>query len=92
MVDYLHVSWQNALQHGTGPPLQGLRKHSVVGVGTSADRDVPSLLPAQPLNVNKDAHQLRNSQRRMSVVKLNCYFVWECIKVGADSLLASEFG
>lgn len=43
VVDDLHVSGKDGLQHGARPALQGLGQHCVVGVGTGTHSYVPSL-------------------------------------------------
>ncbi len=46
LVDDLQMSGQYFLEHGHGPPLQGLRQQGVVGVGKGLGAHVPGLFPA----------------------------------------------
>ncbi|KNC22834.1 hypothetical protein FF38_08040 [Lucilia cuprina] len=62
VIDNLQVTRQNGLEHGNGPAFQSFGKDGVVGVGTGADGDIPSLLPGQVLFIDQDAHKFRNGQ------------------------------
>lgn len=42
-IDYFQMPWQQLLKHRYWPALQGLRQHSVVGVGTGLLGDLPGL-------------------------------------------------
>lgn len=44
LIDDLEVAGQQRLNEMHGPALQGLRQHSVVGVGAGPDRHVPGLM------------------------------------------------
>ena len=72
-VDDLEMSWEEGLQHGHGPALECLGEQSVVGVGEGAHADIPGLVPLETLDVHEETHQLRNADRGMCVVQLNCH-------------------
>ena len=76
LIDDLQVSGQDELQHGHRPALQCLREEGVVCVGKGQSADVPGLLPAQLLLVQENTHQLRDSQRWVSVVQLDSNLGW----------------
>src|SRR5262245_38145454 len=50
------------------PLLQSLGQQGVVGVSESADSEIPGLVPPELSLVEQDAHQLRNCNRRVSIV------------------------
>ena len=62
---------QPLLNELLGPALQRLRQDGVVGVGDGVGDDVPRLVPAVPLLVQQDAHQLRDGQGGVGVVDLD---------------------
>ena len=62
---------QPPLNELLGPALQRLGHDGVVGVGDGVGSDVPRLVPAVPLLVQQDAHQLRDGQGGVGVVDLD---------------------
>ena len=52
LVDDLQMSRQNSAKHVGGPALHGLGEDSVIGVRTTPSRDVPSLQPIRPIELN----------------------------------------
>ena len=78
LIDDLEMTRQDILEHGDGPALECLRQHSVVGVSEHFGADAPSLSPSQTFQVQEDAHQLRDSHRRMGVVQLDSHLKNAC--------------
>ena len=70
-VDDLHVARQQPLHQRHRPALQRLGQQRVVGVGEGRLRDRPGLVPFEAVQVDEDAHQLRDGDRRMGVVELD---------------------
>ena len=92
VVDDLHVSGQDAVEHRGRPALERLGKHRVVGVGAGPDGDVPRGLPGQAFHVHEDPHELGDGQGRVRVVQLDGDLVGEGGEVGADGVPAPELG
>ncbi len=59
------------LEEADGPLLERLREHRVVGVPKGLGNDGPSFVPLETLEVNEDALQLDNRQRRVGIVELD---------------------
>ena len=70
-VDDLQVAGQQPLEHRDWPRLQGLGQQGVAGVGEGTAGDRPGLLPADPVLVDEQPHQLGYGQHRMGVVELD---------------------
>ncbi len=52
-VDDLEMTRKDGLQHADWPPLKGFRQNGVVGVGTSAGSDIPSLILSRTVRRNR---------------------------------------
>ena len=77
-VDLLHDlvdSGKKPRKQVDGPFLQSLRHDGMVGIGAGSGGDVPCLLPAKMIIVQKDAHQLRHRHRGMGIVELECHLL-----------------
>ena len=70
-IDDLHVARQQALHQRHRPALQRLGQQRVVGVGEGGLRDRPGLVPFEAVEVDQNAHQLGDRDRRMGVVELD---------------------
>ena len=70
-VDDLHVARQQPLHQRHRPALQRLGQERMVGVGEDLLGDLPRLLPVDAVEVDENAHQLGDGDRRMRVVELN---------------------
>eukprot|EP00047_Mylnosiga_fluctuans_P003292 m.228426 g.228426 ORF g.228426 m.228426 type:complete len:867 (+) comp11740_c0_seq1:45-2645(+) len=83
LVDDHQVARQHALQQRHRPALEGLGQDGVVGVREGLAADVPGLGPRQALQVDQDAHELRNGQRGVRVVELDRALARELLEGGA---------
>ena len=70
-IDDLHVARQQPLHQRHRPALQRLGQQRVVGVGEDLLGDLPRLFPVERVEVDENAHQLGDGDRRMGVVELN---------------------
>ena len=70
-VDDLHMPRQHPLHQRHRPGLERFRQQGVVGVGEHGLRDRPRLVPFDLVEVDEDAHQFGDPDRRMSVVELD---------------------
>lgn len=64
----------------------------MVGVGTRAYRDVPSLFPGQALLVHEYAHKLGYGERRMRVIELNGDLLRQARQVVTNCFATTELG
>ena len=71
-VDDLHVAGQHALHQRHRPGFERFRQQGVIGVGERRLGDRPGLVPFDLVEVDEDAHQFRDADRRMGVVELDC--------------------
>src|ERR1700726_1169021 len=84
---------ENAFEQRHWPLLQCLGQQRVIGVRERADGDLPGFVPWDVVKVDKNAHQLGDSDARMRVVELNgCPFrervdATECTGVPMDKVL-----
>lgn len=67
-VDDLQVAGQEVLEERNRPLFEGLGKNGVVGVRENLGGDLPGDIVGDLLLVDKDAHELHNSDRRVGVV------------------------
>ncbi len=74
-IDDLHVARQQPLHQRHRPALQRLGQQRVVGVGEDRLRDLPGLVPIEPVEIDQDAHQLGDGDRGMRVVELDRHVV-----------------
>jgi len=81
IINNLHVARQQVRHEPHRPLLKRLGHERVVRVGESLLRDIPRLVPGQPVLVNKQPHELRDSNSRMSVVKLYRHLVRKRLEV-----------
>ncbi len=88
--DDLRMPRQHMFQQRQAPLLQGFRQQRVVGVGQSLARQLPGVIPLQPVIVDQDPHQLGDRQRRMSVVHLYGDLVAELIEVVVLAQVAAD--
>ncbi len=86
-VDDLEMPRQHALEEVQRPSLQRLRHQRVVGVGDGALGQAPGVLPAHPVLVHQQPHQLGNADRRVRVVDLDRH---EIRQIRDRSLLALQ--
>ena len=70
-VDDLQVAGQQPPEHRHRPGLQGLGQQGVAGVGEGPAGDGPGLLPADPVLIDQQPHQLGYRQHRVGVVELD---------------------
>jgi hypothetical protein len=71
LLDDLDVARQQAPQQFQRPALERLRQNGVVRVREDGLRQLPGVLPAEPLAVDQDPHQLGDRERGMRVVELD---------------------
>ena len=69
-INKLKVSGEHILEHFNRPALQGLGQNGVVGIGTSFLCHFPRSLEVDALDIDQEAHQLRNGQGRVGIVQL----------------------
>src|SRR5262249_19228273 len=81
LVDDLEVTRQNLPEELYGPCLECFGQQRVVRVRDRAARDVPGVVPAQTMDVDEQAHQLGDRDRRMRVVELNGDLVRQLVEV-----------
>ena len=67
-VNQVHMSWQQLLHERDRPFLEGLREHSVIGVGEGVVDDGPCLTVLELLFIEEDSKQLYCRDRRMSII------------------------
>mmetsp|Transcript_42557 Transcript_42557/g.106218 ORF Transcript_42557/g.106218 Transcript_42557/m.106218 type:complete len:307 (+) Transcript_42557:3078-3998(+) len=70
-----------------GPFLEGLGQHRVVGVVEALSREVPCLVPVEPLDVDEEAHHLRDGDGRVGVVELETHLGRQLVPTAALLLL-----
>ena len=70
-VDDLHVAGQHPLHQRHRPGLERFRQQGVVGIGEHRLRDRPRLVPFDLVEVDEDAHQFGDPDRRMGVIELD---------------------
>ena len=63
-IDDLHVARQQPLHQRNRPAFERLGQKRVVGVGEGRLRDLPGLVPFEAVEVDEDAHQLGDGDRR----------------------------
>ena len=73
-------SWDDCLKKVAAPLLQCFSHNRVVGICKHPCNGIPSLIPAVAAVVKKYSHQLRDSQRGVSVVYLDSYLVGKIIQ------------
>ena len=57
------------------PFFQRLCHNRMVGIGTGLCGHFPCLLPGQAFHINEQPHQLRNGNRRMRIIHLDCHLL-----------------
>src|SRR5215471_8383035 len=70
-IDDLQVPRENAAEQVDWPGFERFRQKGMVGIGKSADRDTPRLVPWQAVKVDEDTHEFRNCDARMRIIELN---------------------
>ena len=83
-VDLLHDLVNPGKQPGEqvdGPFLQCFCHDGMVGVGAGSGGNVPCLVPAQIIIIQKDAHQLGDGHRGMGIVELESYLLRETVNI-----------
>src|SRR4051794_2828332 len=81
LVDDLQMSRQNLLEQMDWPALQRLWHQSVVRVTARCLCYGPRFIPAQVVLVYENPHHLRDGQRGMRVVQLNCRVVCQTANI-----------
>ncbi len=90
LVDDLEVAWQQSAERLHRPGLEGLREEGVTGVGEAAPRDLPGRLPAEPVDVDQQPHQLGDRDDRVGVVELDGHLVGQCRPVTVAQAEAAQ--
>ena len=85
LVDDLEVPRQQAPKSSTVHFSERLGQQRVVGVGERCARDLPRLVPVEPVDVDQQAHQLRHRHRRVGVVELHRVLVGELARAERPS-------
>mmetsp|Transcript_57884 Transcript_57884/g.108455 ORF Transcript_57884/g.108455 Transcript_57884/m.108455 type:complete len:495 (+) Transcript_57884:347-1831(+) len=67
----LHMAREHARHHLHRPLLQRLRHDGVVGVVQALGGQLPCLIPGDAHDIDKQAHHLRNCDRRVRVIHLH---------------------
>ena len=70
-IDDLHVARQQPLHQRHRPGFERFGQEGVVGVGKGRLGDRPGVVPLDPVEIDQNAHQLGDRDRRMRVVELN---------------------
>src|SRR6185369_2712447 len=83
-VDDHKVSGENMLEKPDRPFFERLRKYRVVRIGKGFPGHLPGFVPGESFMVDKDSHQLRDAEGRVSVVKLDRDFLVEIPQVAMD--------
>jgi hypothetical protein len=81
---------QHLLEPGDRPLLQRLGQQRVVGVGERALGQVPGDVPAEPLVIDQDAHQLGHRQSGVRVVHLDRRLLRQRREVGVEAAEAAH--
>ena len=76
-------SRKKRLEHIHRPFFKSFRHNCVVCICKHAADNIPCLIPAHALIVHKNAHQLGNCNRRMSVIDMNCNVIGQPVKIHA---------
>ena len=71
LVHDLHMARQQPLHQRHRPALQRLGQQRVIGIGDGGVGDPPRIVPRQFVQIEQDAHQLGDRDRRMRVVQLD---------------------
>ena len=71
-VDDLHVPRQQVLEQRHGPGLEGFRQQCMIRVVQRRGGNLPGVCPRKVMLIHQDAHQLRNRDRGMRIVELDC--------------------
>ena len=71
-IDDLHVARQQALHQRNRPALERFGQEGVVRIGERRLRHLPRLVPFEAVEVDQNAHELGDGDRRMGVVELDC--------------------
>ena len=71
LVDDLEVAGEDGAEHLDRPLLEGLGEEGVVRVGEGVPGDLPGRLPAHPVDVHEEAHELGHPERGVGVVELH---------------------
>jgi hypothetical protein len=79
LVDDLEVPRQHAPEERQGPRLERLRQERVVRVGERSRGDGPGVVPAEPVDVHQETHQLGHRHRRVRVVQLHGVLLAEVV-------------
>ena len=79
-VDDLHVPWQQPLEQRHRPALERLGQQRVVGVGDRALGQPPGLVEVELVDVDEQAHQLGDADRRVGVVELDRHLLGQVVE------------
>ncbi len=79
--DDLQVPWQQRLEPGHGPFLEGFRQQRVVGVRQRSLCEAPGLIPFQVCLVQQEPHELGNGNRGVRVVELDSDFLGQRVPI-----------
>ena len=88
LVDDLQVAREEPLEHGDRPAFERLGEQRVVRVAARGHRRLPGAVPGHPLEVDEDAHQLRDRDRGVRVVQLDRVLRRELVEVLVRLLVA----
>lgn len=95
LVDFLHDlinSWKQALEKTLRPFFESFRHNRVVGVRNDVRCDVPRLIPAVAVLVEKKTHKLGNTERRVRVVDVDCNSVRKVVKARIELQVTAQNG
>ena len=81
LVDDLHVPGKQPAHEVHRPCLQCLRQQGMVGEGKGPARDNPGAFPCETMFIHQQAHQFRDSDRRMGIVQLDDEFFMKAVEV-----------
>ena len=87
LLDDLINTWKESREQLDWPLLKRLRHDGVVCVGDCLRGDLPRLIPAQAFLIEKNAHQLGDSDRWMRIVHLEGCLLIELVDVAVLSLV-----
>ena len=71
LVDDLEVAREHLLEERHGPGLERLRQQGVVRVAEGLRAERPGFIPSQALDVDQQAHQFGDRDRRVRIVELD---------------------
>ena len=75
---------QQILEHTDFPFFKSLRHDGMIGIGNGLLRNLPCLVPTEPLFIDENAHELCDTERRMGIVDVDGDIIREFLEIAAS--------